>query len=61
VTRENNVLLIFEEVISLRVAYGGARGRYRVTPDLTAIGKSSAADYRLGPWGSVGKYLPELR
>ena len=39
VTRELGVLLIFDEVISLRVAPGGAQEMYGVTPDLTTMGK----------------------
>ena len=39
VTSELGVLLIFDEVISLRVAPGGAQQLYRVTPDLTTMGK----------------------
>ena len=39
VTRELGLLLIFDEVISLRVAPGGAQSMYGVTPDLTTMGK----------------------
>lgn len=39
VTQELGVLLIFDEVISLRVAPGGAQQLYGVTPDLTTLGK----------------------
>ena len=39
VTRELGVLLIFDEVISLRVAPGGAQQMYGVIPDLTTLGK----------------------
>ena len=39
VTRELGVLLIFDEIISLRVAPGGAQQMYGVTPDLTTMGK----------------------
>ena len=39
VTRELGALLIFDEVISLRVAPGGAQEMYGVTPDLTTMGK----------------------
>ena len=39
VTRELGMLLIFDEVISLRVAPGGAQQMYGVTPDLTTMGK----------------------
>ncbi|HEY5933201.1 MAG TPA: glutamate-1-semialdehyde 2,1-aminomutase [Kofleriaceae bacterium] len=37
---KHGTLLIFDEVMTgFRVAYGGAQERYRVTPDLTTIGK----------------------
>jgi glutamate-1-semialdehyde 2,1-aminomutase len=39
VTRELGILLIFDEVISFRVAPGGAQELYGVTPDLTTLGK----------------------
>ena len=39
VTREFAILLIFDEVISFRVAPGGAQQLYGVTPDLTTLGK----------------------
>jgi glutamate-1-semialdehyde 2,1-aminomutase len=39
VTREHGILLIFDEVISFRVAPGGAQQLYGITPDLTTLGK----------------------
>src|SRR5690242_11457655 len=39
ITQELGILLIFDEVISLRVAPGGAQQLYGVTPDLTTMGK----------------------
>jgi glutamate-1-semialdehyde 2,1-aminomutase len=39
VTAELGLVLIFDEIISLRVAPGGAQERYGVTPDLTTMGK----------------------
>ncbi|HVC77745.1 MAG TPA: aspartate aminotransferase family protein [Candidatus Micrarchaeaceae archaeon] len=39
VTGELGMLLIFDEVISLRVAPGGAQQLYGITPDLTTMGK----------------------
>jgi glutamate-1-semialdehyde 2,1-aminomutase len=39
VTKELGILLIFDEVISFRVAPGGAQELYGVTPDLTTLGK----------------------
>ena len=38
-TRELGILLIFDEIISFRVAPGGAQALYGVTPDLTTLGK----------------------
>ncbi|MDQ6898590.1 MAG: aspartate aminotransferase family protein [Candidatus Dormibacteraeota bacterium] len=39
VTSRHGLLLIFDEIISIRVAYGGAQARYGVSPDLTTMGK----------------------
>ncbi len=39
VCSELGIVLIFDEVISLRVAPGGAQQMYGVTPDLTTMGK----------------------
>lgn len=39
ITRQLGMLLIFDEVISLRIAPGGAQEMYGVTPDLTTMGK----------------------
>ena len=40
ITAEHDIPLIFDEVMSgFRVAFGGAQHAYRVTPDLTCLGK----------------------
>ena len=40
ITEENNIVLIFDEVITgFRLARGGAQDYYGVTPDLTTLGK----------------------
>jgi glutamate-1-semialdehyde 2,1-aminomutase len=52
ITRAAGALLIFDEVITgFRVAYGGAQGRYHVTPDLTTLGKVIGGGL---PVGAVG-------
>jgi glutamate-1-semialdehyde 2,1-aminomutase len=33
------VVLVFDEVISFRLGYGGAQGRFGIVPDLTTLGK----------------------
>jgi glutamate-1-semialdehyde 2,1-aminomutase len=38
-TRENDALLVFDEVITFRTEVGGMQARYEATPDLTAMGK----------------------
>lgn len=50
-TARLGVMLVFDEVYSLRVDYHGAQGRYGVTPDLTALGKIIGGGL---PIGAVG-------
>jgi glutamate-1-semialdehyde 2,1-aminomutase len=51
ITRRHGVLLIFDEVISLRVAPGGAQSLYEVTPDLTIMGKIIGGGYPIAAFG----------
>lgn len=52
ITRDNDVLLIYDEVITgFRLALGGAAEYYGVTPDLVTFGKAMAAGY---PIAGVG-------
>lgn len=49
VTKENDVLLIFDEVITgYRVSKGGAQQLYGVTPDLCTLGKIIGGGYPAG-------------
>jgi glutamate-1-semialdehyde 2,1-aminomutase len=51
-TREQGALLIFDEVITgFRVAQGGAQERYRITPDLTCLGKILGGGLPVGAYG----------
>lgn len=47
-TRENNALMCFDEVVTLRVNYCGAQERYSVRPDLTALGKMIGGGFPVG-------------
>jgi len=38
-TRDNDALLVFDEVITFRSEVGGMQARYPISPDLTALGK----------------------
>lgn len=49
---DNNVLLIFDEVVTgFRLAYGGAQEYYGVVPDLIAYGKAMGGGYPIGAFG----------
>jgi glutamate-1-semialdehyde 2,1-aminomutase len=51
-TREQGALLIFDEVITgFRVALGGAQERFRITPDLTCLGKIVGGGLPVGAYG----------
>ncbi len=47
-TRRNDALLVFDEVVTFRVNYGGAQERYAVKPDLTALGKIIGGGFPVG-------------
>lgn len=47
-TRRNNALLIFDEVVTFRVNYQGAQQRYKVRPDMTALGKIIGGGFPVG-------------
>ncbi len=46
--RNNDVLLVFDEVITFRSNYGGAQQWYDVVPDLTAMGKMIGGGFPVG-------------
>ena len=52
VTAENNILLIFDEVITgFRLSYGGAQEYYGIKPDLTCLGKIIGGGLPIGAYG----------
>jgi glutamate-1-semialdehyde 2,1-aminomutase len=51
VTERFGILLIFDEVVSFRVAYGGAEEHYGLRPDLTCLGKLVGSGFPLGAFG----------
>ena len=51
ITSELGILLVFDEVQSLRVASGGAQELYNVVPDLTALGKIIGGGTPAGAFG----------
>ena len=61
-TAANGVTLIFDEVISFRIAPGGAQEYYGITPDLTSLGKIIGGGFAVGAFGGrrdiMGLYDP---
>jgi len=52
ITSRNGILLIFDEVITgFRLALGGAQELYRITPDLTTLGKILGGGLPIGAYG----------
>jgi glutamate-1-semialdehyde 2,1-aminomutase len=50
-TRRLGIILIFDEVVSFRVAVGGAQEYFGVSPDLTCLGKLIGGGFPLGAFG----------
>ena len=51
ITERHAIVLIFDEVISFRVAAGGAQGRFGIRPDLTTLGKIVGGGLPVGAFG----------
>ena len=50
-TLDAGALLVFDEIISFRIGYHGAQGRFGVTPDLTTLGKIIGGGLPVGALG----------
>ncbi len=59
-TAENDLLLIFDEVISFRLSHGGAQALYGVTPDITTMGKIIGGGFPVGAYASTEELLSPL-
>src|SRR5260370_40018286 len=62
ITERHGIVLIFDEVISFRIAWGGAQERFGVRPDLTTFGKIIGGGLPGGAFGGradgMGFYHP---
>lgn len=56
-TEQLGIVLIFDEVITLRIASGGAQEVYGVRPDLTALGKIIGGGLPVGAIGGSEKLM----
>ena len=57
ITRENDILLIFDEVQTFRHSTGGAQALHGVTPDITALGKIIGGGFPVGAVGGKAEIM----
>ncbi len=60
ITRDHGIPLIFDEVISFRVGYRGAQGKYGGEPDLTTFGKIIGGGLPVGAVGGRAEIMSLL-
>lgn len=61
ITRKDDAVLIFDEVMSgFRVARGGAQALYNVTPDLTTLGKVVGGGLPVGAFGGRADIMAQI-
>ncbi|MFQ5919697.1 MAG: glutamate-1-semialdehyde 2,1-aminomutase [Thermoplasmata archaeon] len=61
ITEANDILLIFDEVITgFRIAMGGAQERYKVPADLTTLGKILGGGVPIGAFGGSAELMENL-
>lgn len=62
ITQDQDILLIFDEVVTgFRLAYGGAQEYYGVVPDLVAYGKALGGGYPIGAFGGKAEIMDMVR
>ena len=60
ITEQHGIVLIFDEVISFRIAFGGAQSHYGVTPDLTTLGKIIGGGVAAGAFGGRRELMEQF-
>ncbi|HEX3682854.1 MAG TPA: aspartate aminotransferase family protein [Bryobacteraceae bacterium] len=56
-TQRYGALLIFDEILTLRLAFGGAQEAYGVRPDLTTLGKIIGGGFPIGAFGGAAEIM----
>ncbi|HEY7522404.1 MAG TPA: aspartate aminotransferase family protein [Candidatus Limnocylindrales bacterium] len=56
-TAAHGILLVFDEIISFRVAPGGVQGRFGIRPDLTTLGKIVGGGHPLAAFGGSAEVM----
>lgn len=61
ITKENNILLIFDEVISgFRIGFTGAAGYYGIQPDILTYGKIIGGGMPVGAYGASAEIMSRI-
>ena len=60
ITRENGVLLIFDEIVAFRTAPGGLQAVFGIDPDLTCFGKIVGGGFPVGAFGGQADLMDLL-
>jgi glutamate-1-semialdehyde 2,1-aminomutase len=61
ITKQNNVLLIFDEVISgFRIGFTGAAGYYIIQPDIITYGKIIGGGMPVGAYGASAEIMKKI-
>lgn len=61
VTKENDIVLIFDEVITgFRLSMGGAQEYYGITPDMTTLGKILGGGFHIGVIGGKREIMGNI-
>jgi glutamate-1-semialdehyde 2,1-aminomutase len=56
-TKRYGALLIFDEILTFRLSYGGAQETYGVRPDLTTLGKIIGGGFPIGAFGGDAEVM----
>ncbi len=59
-TERHGIVLIFDEVITLRLALGGAQALYDLRPDLTTMGKIIGGGHPIGAFGGDAQLMEQF-
>ena len=61
ITKENNIPLIFDEIVTgFRVSPGGAQSHFRIKPDLTTLGKALGNGFTIAAVGGRKDIMDQL-
>ncbi|MCI5058153.1 MAG: aspartate aminotransferase family protein, partial [Flavobacteriales bacterium] len=57
ITRKQNIILIFDEILTFRIHEHGAQGYYNLQPDMTTVGKIVGGGFPIGVFGGKASIM----